>query len=92
MLFLRKVKGLSCRSLSVIVLALSLCVSAFASEGNEAAADVSSVITQITTGLSGQAGAILAGLGAIAAAGIVIFAAQLAIRLGLKAFKAVTGR
>lgn len=91
MLFLRKVKGLSRRSLLAIALALSLCVSAFASEGNEAA-DVSSVITQITTGLSGQAGAILTGLGAIAAAGIVIFAAQLAIRLGLKAFKAVTGR
>lgn len=74
------------------VLACMLCVSAFASGEQQTTADVSSVINQITTGLSGQAGAILTGLGAIAAAGIVIFAAQLAIRLGLKAFKAVTGR
>lgn len=85
-------KKLRARLLTAVVLACMLCVSAFASGEEQATADVSSVINQITTGLSGQAGAILTGLGAIAAAGIVIFAAQLAIRLGLKAFKAVTGR
>lgn len=85
------VKRLGLRVYLSLALAVLLCASAFAS-GGETTPGVSSVVEQITTGLSGQVGAILTGLGAIAAAGIVIFAAQLAIRLGLKAFKAVTGR
>lgn len=86
---MERIKGLSRRLSVALVLVCLLCVSALAGETTP---DVSTVVNQITTGLSNQAGAILTGLGAIAAAGLVIFAAQLAIRLGLKAFKSVTGR
>ena len=93
---MKGLRGIYARLSVAFALAFMLCVSAFASgEGSSSvnASDaISGITTQMTTGLSEVVPAILTGLGALAAAGLVIFGAKFAVNQGLAMFRKVTGR
>lgn len=92
-------KALCARLSLALSLAVVLCVSALASEGSgstpatvDASEAISGITEQMTSGLASVVPAILAGLGALAAAGLVIFGAKFAVSQGLGMFRKVTGK
>lgn len=77
-------------SVSALLL-VALCVSAFAT-GETDTPTAASTITQITAGITASIGDILTAIGTIAVAALAIFGVMMAIRLGLRAFRSVSGR
>lgn len=73
------------------MLAMSLVVSAFATEGEITVATPSDAMTALQSGLSTAQGWILRGIVIAMGAAMVIFGVMLAIRMGLKAFKTAGG-